>query len=85
MLLNNDTARGVRDKVRVLWGWLDYGSDDSLTLSIFNLSDASCDVLAGFWGFHLHFLRGQLFEADLPHGKTLSWLFESLLQAKQRP
>ena len=85
MLLNNDTARGIRDKVRVLWGWLYYGSSDSLTLNIFDLSDARCDVLAEFMNFHLHFLRGWLFEADLPDGNTLSWLFQSLLQAKQRP
>ena len=85
MLLNNDTARGVRDKVRVLWGWLDYGSGDSLTLNIFNLSDACCDILAGFWNFHLNFLRGWLYEADLPDGETLSWLSQSLLQPKQRP
>ena len=84
LLLNNDTARRIRDKVRVLWSWLYNGSGDSLTLYIFDLPNACCDDLAGFWDFQLHFLRGQLFEANLPDGETLRRLFQSLLQPKKR-
>lgn len=85
LLLNNNTARNIGDKVRILWGWLYHGSGDWLTLNIFNLSDACCCDLTGFWNFYLHFLWGRLFEANLPDSETLGWFFECLLQPKQRP